>query len=55
MMNSMIGGLGGGIEDEEERLLKRAIEESKASCPSDRNNPNPDIMTYEQLLELEER
>lgn len=35
-------------EDEEERLLQRAIEESKQSD----GNPNPDNMTYEQLLEL---
>jgi len=33
-------------QEEEERLLQRAIEESKQA------NPNPDNMTYEQLLEL---
>ena len=36
-------------EEEEERMLQRAIEESKQD-----NGPNPDEMTYEQLLELEE-
>ena len=38
-----------GPVDEEEQMLARAIEESKQS------NPNPDNMTYEQMLELEER
>jgi len=42
-----------GIEAEEERLLARALEESKNEVV-DPNNPNPDQMTYEQLLELEE-
>ena len=37
---------------EEDRLLQRAIEESKnEGMPG---NPNVDNMTYEQLLELEE-
>ena len=52
MMNSMMGQT--GIEAEEERLLARAIEESKHEEPVDPSNPNPDNMTYEQLLELEE-
>ena len=51
MMNSMMGQ--NGIEAEEERLLARALEESKNEVV-DPNNPNPDQMTYEQLLELEE-
>ena len=50
-MNSMMGQ--NGIEAEEERLLARALEESKNEVV-DPNNPNPDQMTYEQLLELEE-
>lgn len=45
MMNSMMGA--NSAEAEEERLLKRAIEESKNECPSDPNNPNTDNMTYE--------
>ena len=52
MMNSM-GGVN-SAEAEEERLLARAIEESKQSAPDDPSNPNTDNMTYEQLLELEE-
>ena len=49
MMNSMLGS---GAAAEEERLLQRAIEESKADA--DPSRPNVDSMTYEQLLELEE-
>ena len=52
MMNSM-GGVN-SAEAEEERLLQRAIEESKQGIQEDPNNPNTDNMTYEQLLELEE-
>ena len=52
MMNSMLGV--NSAEAEEERLLQRAIEESKNAAPDDPNNPNPDNMTYEQLLALEE-
>jgi cytochrome P450 len=36
-------------EEEEQRMLMRAIEESKRD-----SGPNPDDMTYEQLLQLEE-
>lgn len=36
--------------NEEEEMLQRAIEESKR----DSGYPDPDEMTYEQLLELEE-
>ena len=50
MMSSMMGA--DGVQAEEERLLQRAIEESKAEA--DPSNPDPDSMTYEQLLELEE-
>mmetsp|Transcript_4807 Transcript_4807/g.8242 ORF Transcript_4807/g.8242 Transcript_4807/m.8242 type:complete len:281 (-) Transcript_4807:86-928(-) len=42
-------------EEEEERMLMQAIEESKRDAPFDHENPNPDHMTYEQMLELEER
>lgn len=35
-------------------MIQQAIEESKKDAPYDSNNPNPDTMTYEQLLELEE-
>lgn len=42
----------GGSAAEEERLLARALEESKAD---ESGEPNPDNMTYEQLMELEER
>lgn len=48
MMHSMMNN----AEAEEERLLQRAIEESKNDA--DPNNPNVDNMTYEQLMELEE-
>lgn len=41
-------------EAEEQRLLQRAIEESKNDANQDPENPNPDSMTYEQLLALEE-
>ena len=41
------------VEDDEEAMLQRAIEESKRDMPEDPNNPNVDAMTYEQLLELE--
>lgn len=50
MMDSMMGA--NGALAEEERLLQRAIEESKTDA--DPNNPNVDNMTYEQLMELEE-
>ena len=42
-----------GMVDEEERLLQKAIEESKQSNPN--QNPDPDNMSYEQLLELGDR
>lgn len=38
---------------EEERLIKRAIEESKEMA-NDPTNPDVDNMTYEQLLEMGE-
>ena len=50
MMNSMVGE--NSAEAEEQRLIQRAIEESKNDA--DPSNPNTDNMTYEQLLELEE-
>ena len=40
-------------EDEEQRMLQRVIEESKRDSGVN-DQPNPDEMTYEQLLELEE-
>ena len=36
----------------EEEMLRIAIEESKRDA--DPNNPNVDVMTYEELLQLEE-
>lgn len=45
MMDSMING-----EAEEQRLLQKAIEESKVETFNDPDNPNTDAMTYEQLL-----
>ena len=51
LMQVMAGG--GGImsaQAEEERLLQRAIEESKQA--SDPNSPDVDNMNYEQLLNL---
>ena len=43
-------------EQEEQRLLQHAIEESKAmaSGAGDPSNPDVDSMTYEQLIELGE-
>lgn len=49
MMNSMMAN--NSAEAEEQRLLQRAIEESKQDANVE---PDPDTMTYEQLLELEE-
>ena len=46
---------GGGAQAEEDRLLMFALEESKQNNGHDPSNPNPDTMTYEQMLELEER
>jgi hypothetical protein len=48
MMNSMAGE-----QAEEERIFQRAMEESKQDADPD--NPNTDNMTYEQLLELEDK
>ena len=49
---------GAGAEQaqaEEERLIQRAIEESKREAPAnDPNNPDVDRMTYEQLMALGE-
>ena len=50
MMSSMIGA--NSAQAEEERLIQRAIEESKQDA--DPTVPNVDNMTYEQILELEE-
>lgn len=58
MMNSMMHQhLGGHNESlEEQRMLERAIEESKQqSADPNSDNPNTDNMSYEQLLQLEER
>ena len=49
MMNSMVGA--NSAQAEEERLIQRALEESK----QDGDPSNPDNMTYEQLLELEDK
>ena len=53
IMDSMTGN--NGVEAEEQRLLQKAIEESKHETFQDPDNPNTDAMTYEQLIELEER
>ena len=53
LMDSMTGN--NGVEAEEQRLLQKAIEESKNETFQDPDNPNTDAMTYEQLIELEER
>lgn len=45
MMQSMVGDH--SAEAEEQRLLQRAIEESKNEVPEDPNNPNTENMTYE--------
>lgn len=41
-----------GAEEEEERLLQQAIEESKQGLNIE---PNVEEMSYEQILELEEK
>ena len=41
-------------QEEEERLLQRAIEESKQGVQNDPNSPDVDNMTHEQLLQLQE-
>ena len=43
------------LEEQEQLMLQKAIEESKREAPEDPNNPNLDNMTYEQILELEDR
>ena len=63
MMQVVMSNLLGGIriqremtaEEEDERNLQRAIEESKACMGTDHHNPDPDSMTYEQMLALEDR
>ena len=52
MMDSLVGA--SGVEAEEQRLIQQAIEASRGQ-DVDPNNPNPDQMTYEELLELENR
>jgi len=55
MMQVVMSNLLGGIriqremtaEEEDERNLQRAIEESKACMGTDHHNPDPDSMTYE--------
>jgi hypothetical protein len=42
-------------EQEEERMLMRAIEESKFDGANDPTAPDVDNMTYEQLMELGEK
>jgi hypothetical protein len=51
MMESMQGA--SGVEAEEQRLLQQAIEASRGEA--DPSNPNTDNMTYEELLQLEDR
>ena len=51
MMESMQGAT--GVEAEEQRLLQQALEASRGEA--DPNNPNTDNMTYEELLQLEDR
>ena len=41
-------------QNEEERLLQAAMEESKHEHFVDPNNPDVDSMSYEQLMELQE-
>ena len=35
------------LEEQEQLMLAKAIEESKRDIPEDPNNPNTDNMTYE--------
>lgn len=55
LLSMMNGGIVGeeGIEAAEERMLQQAIAASRGDA--DPNNPNPDIMSYEELLQLEDR
>ena len=50
-MESVMGA--NGVEAEEQRLIQQAIEASRGDA--DPNNPNTDNMTYEELLQLEDR
>ena len=54
IMMALNGGAGAEqARVEEERLIQRAIEESKREAPAnDPNNPDVDRMTYEQLVQL---
>ena len=52
LMMALNAGAGASqAQAEEERLLQRAIEESKNDA-QDPDNPDVDRMTYEQLMEL---
>ena len=52
IMMALAGGAGAQqAQEEEDRLLQRAIEESKNDA-QDPNHPDVDRMTYEQLMEL---
>ena len=51
LMSSMVGAQQ-SAEAEEERMLQQAIEESKQGLNLE---PNVEEMTYEQILELEEK
>ena len=58
MLMAALHGGGGAMmsaQAEEERLLQRAIEESKNEVQEDPNSPDVDNMTHEQLLQLQER
>ena len=58
IMMAMQHGAGADqAEAEEQRLLQRAIEESKndAGAQADPNNPDVDRMTYEQLMEMQDK
>ena len=52
VMNNMVMVRETSAEQEEQRMLQRVLEESKRDAGID-DQPNPDEMTYEQLLELE--
>ncbi len=56
LMMAMHQGAGASqAQAEEDRLLQRAIEESKNMAPAnDPDNPDVDRMTYEQLMEMQD-
>ena len=54
LMHAMFNNVFGQCNEDivEEKMLQKAIEESKIEAINDPNNPNTDLMNYEQLLQF---